>query len=205
MNWKASKTASNKKQARTKRAERPKITIVRTYPATLEEVWDLWTTRAGLEQWWSPEEFFMRVRRLDLRPGGELEYAVTAIDSPEIEALKNAGRPITRINRCILTEVIPQKRISFKTSSDFIPGVKTYRFGTVVDFGLENNLVKMVMTQDAMHDSKWTQTLALNLERQANRLGRVILARREEEEKQAVPQANQLKDDVNPEKASPPP
>ena len=203
MNWKASKTVSKRKRAKTSRTAKPKITIVRTYPASLEEVWDLWTTRAGLEQWWTPEEFFMRVRRLDLRPGGELEYAVTAIDSPEVEALKNAGRPITRISRCTFTEVVPQKRIAFKTTSDFIPGIRTYKFGTVVDFVAQDNLVKMVMTQDAMHDPSWTQTLALDLERQANRLGKVILARREEEQDKLESSAAQPKDEAKPETKSP--
>lgn len=136
---------------------------------------------------------------MDLRPGGELEYAVTAVDSPELEALKNAGRPITRISRCTFTEVVPQKRIAFKTSSDFVPGVRTYKFGTVVDFTVQDNLVKMVMTQDAMHDSRWTQTMALDLERQANRLGKVIIARREEEQEKMGPPPAQPEGETKPE------
>jgi uncharacterized protein YndB with AHSA1/START domain len=38
-------------------ATRQKITIEHTFRATLEEVWDLWTTKEGPESWWGPEGF----------------------------------------------------------------------------------------------------------------------------------------------------
>ena len=32
-----------------------RITIERTYRASVEDVWDLWTTKEGIESWWGPE------------------------------------------------------------------------------------------------------------------------------------------------------
>ncbi len=57
---------------------RRRITLERTYQASLEEVWEMWTTPEGIESWWGPDGFAVEVRKLDLRPGGELLYAMTA-------------------------------------------------------------------------------------------------------------------------------
>src|SRR5436305_8401291 len=31
--------------------------LERTYAATPEEIWELWTTAAGIESWWAPDGF----------------------------------------------------------------------------------------------------------------------------------------------------
>src|SRR5207249_6402569 len=56
---------------------RPKLPDV--LPESVEDVWELWTTKAGLESWWGPEGFTTAVSKLDLRPRGEFEYAMTEI------------------------------------------------------------------------------------------------------------------------------
>ena len=37
------------------------------------------TTKDGIESWWGPGGFTVKVRKLDLRSGGELHYAMIAI------------------------------------------------------------------------------------------------------------------------------
>jgi len=34
-----------------------KITIERTYEASIDVLWDLWTTKEGIESWWGPDGF----------------------------------------------------------------------------------------------------------------------------------------------------
>ena len=34
-----------------------KVVIERTYRAQIEELWELWTTKAGFESWWGPRAF----------------------------------------------------------------------------------------------------------------------------------------------------
>ena len=51
---------------------RPKLTIERTFDASIEDVWELCTTREGIESWWGPEGFSVAVREMDMRPGGTL-------------------------------------------------------------------------------------------------------------------------------------
>ena len=55
--------------------------LERTYEASPEEIWELWTTASGIESWWPPDGFTADVQTLDLRPGGELVYSFTAADS----------------------------------------------------------------------------------------------------------------------------
>lgn len=35
---------------------RRRITIERTYQAPIEDLWDLWTTKEGIESWWGPKD-----------------------------------------------------------------------------------------------------------------------------------------------------
>ena len=60
------------------------ITLERTYDATVEDVWALWTTKEGIESWWGPDGFSVEVRVIDLRPGGELLYAMTVIEPARV-------------------------------------------------------------------------------------------------------------------------
>ena len=50
----------------------------RTYDAPVELIWELWTTAAGLKEWFAFDGFETRVSELDLRPGGQLLYTMTA-------------------------------------------------------------------------------------------------------------------------------
>ena len=34
-----------------------RITLERTYKASLQDVWDMWTTKDGIESWWGPDGF----------------------------------------------------------------------------------------------------------------------------------------------------
>ena len=67
------------------------VVIERTYRATGEELWALWTTKAGFESWWGPEGFRVEVHALEARAGGALDYDMIA-DAPEaIAAIEMYG------------------------------------------------------------------------------------------------------------------
>lgn len=135
------------------------ITIERTYDASAEDVWDLWTTKEGIESWWGPDGFAVEVRTLDLRPGGVLRYAMTASASRQIDFKKNAGMPLTTEARKTYTEVVAGERLAYTSLADFIPGVAPYEFATVVYLLPSPQGVRVVMRVGAMHDEEWTQRL----------------------------------------------
>jgi uncharacterized protein YndB with AHSA1/START domain len=156
----------------------PKRTIAleRTYEAAIEDVWDLWTTKQGIESWWGPDGFEVKVRRLDLRPGGELLYAMTAVAPPQVAFMKNAGLPLTTQARITYVEIIRHRRLAYLQLADFIPGVDAYDVRTTVDFEPAGSAVRMLLTFDAMHDEDWTQRALMGRESELERLTRALQA-----------------------------
>jgi uncharacterized protein YndB with AHSA1/START domain len=153
---------------------RRKVTLERTFTASIEEVWDLWTTKEGLESWWGPDGFVVKVLKLDLRPDGELLYTMTAVGRDQIEFMKNAGMPLTTETRVKFTEVVPPRRLAYTTLADFIPGVEPYQSATAVELYQDADGVKLVLTQDAMHDEHWTQMAVMGWESELGKLARLL-------------------------------
>ncbi len=151
-----------------------KIVIERTYEASIEDVWELWTTKEGIESWWGPEGFSVKVYELDLRAGGQMVYAMTAVDPPQVEFMKKAGMPLTTEARLTYTEIVPGKMIAYTHRADFIPGVAPYDASTKVEFFAAGGNVRMVLTLDPMHSEEWTQRAVMGMESQRGKLGRVI-------------------------------
>jgi uncharacterized protein YndB with AHSA1/START domain len=153
---------------------RRRVSIERTFDAAVQDAWELWTTKEGIESWWGPEGFAVKVRRLDVRLGGELLYAMTATAPDQIEFLKKAGMPLTTESVVTYTEVVPLKRLSFKQMADFIPNVKPYEVATSVEFETTSQGVRMVLTLDAMHDEQWTKMAVMGWEQELGKLGRLL-------------------------------
>lgn len=154
-----------------------KLTLERTLDASIDDVWDLWTTRDGIESWWGPEGFRVAVRDLDLRPGGELLYAMGATGADQIEYMKKAGMPLENHHRVIYTQVDRPRRLAYNEVVDFIPGVDTYQVETVVELHEVAGGVRLVLTFDAMHDDRWTQLATMGRESELGRLVKVLAAR----------------------------
>jgi uncharacterized protein YndB with AHSA1/START domain len=154
--------------------ERKRITMERTYRADIRDVWNLWTTKAGIESWWGPGGFTVKVRKLDLRPGGELHYAMTAVDPPQVEFMKKAGMPLTTEARITITEVVPPRRFAYIHLADFIPGVEPYDVATVVELEEADGVVRMTLTFEAMHDDEWTQRATMGWNEEIGKLGAVL-------------------------------
>jgi len=169
---KPSKTAGAEKGATRK------ITLERTFGASLEDVWDLWTTKEGLESWWGPEGFVTTVRKLDRRPGGAFEYAMTATEPAQIEALKAMDVPLTSVAHGAYTEVTPRRRLAYWTLADFIPGVAPYKVAAVVEFQAGPKGVRMLVTEDAMHDAQWTEMSRMGMNSSLDKMARVLESRR---------------------------
>ncbi|HEX3630766.1 MAG TPA: SRPBCC domain-containing protein [Candidatus Dormibacteraeota bacterium] len=163
--------ASNSRQTRRR------ITIERRLTAPIDAVWDLWTTAPGIECWWGPEGFQVKVHHLDLRPGGELHYDMTAIAPDQIDFLKKAGMPIRQPASLTYTSVLPQRHLGFRQLADFIPGVKPYEVEHSVDFAQEGAIVRMTLTLDAMHDEQWTKMAVMGWEQELGKLARLLQSR----------------------------
>ena len=150
------------------------IRIERTYPTSAEEVWRLWTTSDGIESWWAPDGFKCEVRKLDLRPGGELVYAFTATGPEQVEFMKGAGMPLTTEARKTFTELTQPTRLAYRSLIDFVPGLDPYQELTIVDLTPSGDSVRVVMTMEPLHEDVWTQRLMMGRENELDNLAKLI-------------------------------
>lgn len=134
-----------------------KIVIERTYRASIQDVWDLWTTKDGFESWWGPQGFRAEVHELVARSSGALRYDMIA-DSPEMIAMmKQMGQPTSHPTHARFTVLQPRERLVITSVIDFLPDVATYETDIAVDFFSVGDSVRMVVTLDAMHNDEFTK------------------------------------------------
>ena len=153
-----------------------RFTLQRSYAASIDEAWALWTTKAGIESWWGPEGFDVAVTSLDLRPGGELVYVMTAVAPQQAAFMKQAGMPLSTECRVTYTEVSPPQRLVYRTLTDFVPGVAPYEVFTVVELKAAARGVTVTIICDAMHDKIWTERARAGHESQLRKLDALLAA-----------------------------
>lgn len=158
-------------------AKTKQVRLERTYRASIDDVWELWTTKEGIESWWGPEGFAVTVRELDLSVGGKLVYMMTAVGAPQVEFMKNAGMPISTESRITFKEINPPHRLVYTHLTDFIPGVAPYDVDTVLELEVADNGVRLVLTLDPMHSEEWTQRAVMGWEMELGKLAQALEAR----------------------------
>ena len=77
------------------------ITILRTYDAPLQAVWDAWTDPAQAAQWWGPRGFTLTTHAKDLRSGGSWTYTMHGPDGTDYP------------NKTVYLEVEPMARLVY--------------------------------------------------------------------------------------------
>jgi uncharacterized protein YndB with AHSA1/START domain len=157
-------------------ASRAQFSIERAYAASLDEAWSLWTTKAGIESWWGPEGFEVTVTALDLRPGGELTYLMTAVAPEMVAFMERSNMPLSTPCTVTYTEVVASTRLAYKTLTDFVPGVEPYDVATVVELRATAGGVAVTITFDAMHDDAWTERARAGHESQMRKLDALLAA-----------------------------
>jgi uncharacterized protein YndB with AHSA1/START domain len=159
-------------------AARAQFTLQRTYATSIDQAWALWTTKAGVESWWGPEGFSVTVTALELRPGGQLVYLMTATAAEQAAFMRQAGMPLTSECKVTYTEVTPPNRLAYKTLADFVPGVAPYEVATVVELTATAAGVTLTLTFDAMHDGVWTERARAGHESQLRKLDSLLAGRK---------------------------
>lgn len=153
---------------------RSTFTLERSYSSTAGRVWQLWTTPEGLESWWGPNGFAVTVDELDLTPGGQLVYTMTAVGPDQVAYMEQAGMPLATQTRATYATVSPTSELSFITLADFIQGVDPYEVTTRVTITEEADTVRLVITVDAMHDDLWTEMSRRGEEEQLAKLDAIL-------------------------------
>jgi uncharacterized protein YndB with AHSA1/START domain len=153
------------------------ITMERTFTATLDEVWELWTTKDGIESWWGPVGFETKVAKLELRVGGALHYSFTAVGPDQVKFMTDAQQPLTQHMKARYTLVQPKTAAAWQNLVEFIPGVTPYEVESRFDLEARGKQVHMKLRFDAMHDEQFTQFAEMGWKEELGKLEQRLAAR----------------------------
>jgi uncharacterized protein YndB with AHSA1/START domain len=156
---------------------RRKLRLERTFAASPEEVWELWTTKDGVEAWMGPDGFTVSVNEMDVRPGGAMVYAMTAVGPEQVDYMVKAAMPLVTLQKVKFVEVDRARRLVYRDVADFVPGVEPYEVETTVELHAAGGGTRMVLTFDAMHDEHWTEMSRLGRESELRKLADLLEAR----------------------------
>lgn len=148
------------------------IVVERTYGASVEQLWALWTTKEGFESWWGPEQFRVEVHAMEARPGGRISYEMIA-DTPEataaMEAIDQASRHATH---GWFDEYRPFERLALRHKIDFIRGQEPYEHLIEVALTPLGDMARMVVTIHPHADAHWTRMAVEGFRSQLTKLDR---------------------------------
>lgn len=159
------------------------IRFERVYDASIEDVWALWTTKEGLEEWFAPEGMRVEMTALQLRVGGAFDYVMTAVGAEQVAYLANLDMRQTARVSGRLVEIVRHRRLRIRFDMDFVPGVETYPYDMLVEMSVEAGRVRMVLTADRHPDPEMTSGAILGLTSQLQKFDLAISARATKEQR----------------------
>ena len=157
------------------------LLIRRTYPASPEWIWDLWTTPEGIVDWWAPDGYRTTVERLDLRVGGSLDYTMTATGPEQIAFMQRSGLPLATRSHKEFTELEEPYRLAYCSLIDFVPGMEPYPHRTVITLEPTSSGTTVEMWVDPLHDREWTERIVAGRINELDNLQRLLTAHLREE------------------------
>jgi uncharacterized protein YndB with AHSA1/START domain len=159
------------------------IRFERVYDASIEDVWALWTTKEGLEEWFAPEGMRFEVSTLELRVGGAFVHVMTAVGAEQVAYMANVNLlPRARVSGRFV-EMVRHRRLRIRFDIDFVPGVESYPYDMMVELHPEAGRVRMVLTADRHPDPEMTRGAILGLTSQLQRFDLAIAARATKEQR----------------------
>lgn len=159
------------------------IRFERVYDASVEDVWALWTTKEGLEEWFAPEGMHVEVLALELRVGGAFDHVMTAVGAEQVAYMANVNRPPTAQVSGRIVEILRHRRLRIRFDIDFVPGVASYPYDMAVELHAEAGRIRMIVTADRHPDPEMTRGAILGLTSQLQRFDLAIAARSTREQR----------------------
>ncbi|WP_243065087.1 SRPBCC domain-containing protein [Humibacter sp. RRB41] len=150
--------------------------IERIVTAPPTRVWELWTTADGISKWWAPEGFRTDVTRLELQPGGELDYTMTAVGQQQVAFMEQNGMPLATESRKYFTEIAEPTRLAYRSVIDFVPDHEPYEQLTEITLEPVADGTRIVMDVEPLHDEVWTGRLLAGRANELDNLAALVSA-----------------------------
>lgn len=107
-------------------------TLTRTFSASIERVWAMWTTAEGLAAWHGPTGFETVVDTLELEPGGRFVFTMIAAGEQQAAWMKQQGRPTSWQTHCTVLEVEAPHRFVYESEVPMGPDTTAWMRHTVL-------------------------------------------------------------------------
>jgi len=115
--------------------------------------------------------FESRVSALDVRADGGFDIVLKAVAPEQVKYLGEHGIPLESHARGTYTEVDAPRRLAWRSSVDFVPGVAPYEVASCVELrALDGGRTEMVFRSDRMHDAMGTRNAEAGWTQQIDRL-----------------------------------
>lgn len=148
------------------------ITIVRTFDAPRERVWQAWITPEQLAKWWSPNGFTTPTVEIDPQVGGKLYIVMQAGEN--MGAMSGMKAPM----KGIFTEVVEPEKLVFTNSAIDEAGNVLLSGETSVTFEDEGGKTKMTVRSSAEGNGPNTDAMLGGMEQgwneQSDKLGEFL-------------------------------
>jgi uncharacterized protein YndB with AHSA1/START domain len=154
------------------------IRYERVYDGPVEDLWALWTTKEGFEEWFTPEGCRVDVTALDLRVGGAFDHVMTAVGDDAVAYMDRVGRPRATLVRGRFVEIVPHERLHIRMTVDLVPGAEPCPYNIVVEFHSEGERVRMVVTADVHPDAELSRLATQTMTSQLRQFDSLLASRR---------------------------
>jgi uncharacterized protein YndB with AHSA1/START domain len=149
------------------------ITIVRTYNAPREKVWQAWTDPKQVSQWWAPNGFTTPTVEIDPKVGGELYIVMLAGEN--LGQMSGMKAPM----KGVFSEVTPPEKLVFSNNALDESGNVLLSGVTSVLFEDVGGKTKMTVTTNAEGTAPMTDMMLAGMEQgwneQSDKLGAFLL------------------------------
>ena len=99
---------------------------------------------------------------------------MTATAQPQIDFMQANGMPLANTSHKTFVDVEPNKKLSYNSLVDFVPGMEPYNFLTVVTMDPVEDGTKVVMEMHPLHDKEWTGRLVAGRQNELDNLEKVL-------------------------------
>jgi uncharacterized protein YndB with AHSA1/START domain len=147
--------ASDAKPSKDPGQAKNELVITRVFDAPRKLVFEVWTDRAHVVQWWGPHGFKTTVYEMDVRPGGRWYYSMRGPDGNDY-AFDG-----------VFLEVTEPERLVFEGA---IHGDASQKVWTEVIFAEEGDKTKITVHQVFSFESAATQGAPIGWNQQLDRL-----------------------------------
>jgi uncharacterized protein YndB with AHSA1/START domain len=154
------------------------LVATRLLPYSPARVWAACTLKQSIERWWNPEDLRTTVRRLDLRPGGDVvfhvRYVPALLTKDGAEAFRAARIPISFDLRGKLTDFVQERLLTFDLTLDLGKGGAGVNTLTRFELIPEGSGTRVKLIASGKGTPHWRTLGKQNLEAQLERLEQAI-------------------------------